>query len=122
MYQDPYQTKAQFEAEAAEIDAIQAAQYADEDKASVTVTVTPAATASAVTRAVTQFDARLIREARELAELNGTDAKRAWLIANDRPEAATMSDSMVSGMIAGNMQYALTSLANGYERELQRNA
>lgn len=162
MYQDPYQTQAQFDAEAAEIDAIQAAQYADEDKASAAVTapdhcgccgapaasapkgdhdeccsslhdtpgdsrveiisVTPAATASAAARAVTEFDARLIRTARELAALSGTDDKRAWLIANDRPEAATMGDSMVSGMITGNMQYALISLANGYERELQRNA
>lgn len=72
---------------------------------------------------LSQFDAGLIRQARELAELKNLDAKRAWLVANDRPEAASFAsydDATVNAMIMGTMQAVLTSLAAGYERELAR--
>jgi len=73
-------------------------------------------------RIVADFDARLIRQARELAACHHVADKRAWLAANDRPEAVTADDATVNAAFTGAMAYALTVLANGYERELTRGA
>ena len=79
---------------------------------------TAAAAASVIGTVVAGYDARLIREARELAGLYRYTDKRQWLIDHDRPEAEHAADETVNAMIMGNMQHVLSSLANGYEREL----
>lgn len=68
------------------------------------------------------FDADLIRQARELAAITHVDEKRAWLVANGRPDAERADWGSVNAMVAGAMQAVLSSLAAGYERELSRNA
>lgn len=74
--------------------------------------------AAEISAVVDTYDARLIREARELAALRSFDDKVNWLAANGHPGAYAYEDSTVHAIIAGNMQHVLSSLAAGYEREL----
>lgn len=110
------QDQAQFEAEAAEY-----AAMGIDPAAEIAEMITSSSIAQ--TRAVVdKFDAQLIRQARELAALHDAEGRRAWLLANGRPEASGADRDTVNAMAIGAMRHALNVLASGYERELARNA
>jgi hypothetical protein len=127
MYNDPHDTQAQHDAEVAAYAVMDTETHPgpalsplrDMDAA---YRIADLMDGAAKTTSVAEWDARIIREARELAALDTHQKRTAWLTANNRPEAAGAGYTTVNAMIMGTMQATLQSLAAGYEREINRNA
>jgi hypothetical protein len=158
MYQDPYDSQASHDDEAAQISAMDdtttgtlsplaapdycgccgalaaSAPKGDHDECCSSlhdtpsdsrmeiISVTPAATASAAARAVAEFDARLIRTAREIHDVFGPEERRAYITAVSTRDYSNASDNVIEGAFTGQLRVTVARLADALERELARNA